>query len=394
MSRRSTGLWAAHDRQFRDPMEVVSQWSAPGRFDSGLLDARTTGPWWEFLQQLGVTLFVTREYEHLLMAICVYRGRPRTSYLRLPHPNGLAFDPVRGRLHVASTRNPNVLFDFSPCDSAAPGTTARWLARHRGLLLPARSRFLPGSLYIHDLAMIGGRLHGCAAGMNAVVTFPDSGGFKPVWWPASIDGRAGRHRFERNYLQLNSIASGASLKSSWFTASTARPAGLRPGHPDFPVDGRGVLFSGRTRQAVIRGLTRPHSARRWRNRVWLDNSGYGEFGVVDGDRFEVVSRLPGWTRGLCFSGDVAFVATSRVIPRFRQYAPGLNSRRAECGVHAVDPASGTVLASIVWPRGNQIFAVEAVPAEWTVGLPIPVGRDSAAGRRDFFFRAGSRSRAL
>ena len=39
------------------------------------------------------------------------------------------------------------------------------------------------------------------------------------------------------------------------------PSARRPGHLNFPVDGRGVIFSGRTRDVVATGLTRPHSAR-------------------------------------------------------------------------------------------------------------------------------------
>jgi len=36
-----------------------------------------------------------------------------------------------------------------------------------GVLIPLQSRFYPGALYIHDLALIGGRLHANAVGENA-----------------------------------------------------------------------------------------------------------------------------------------------------------------------------------------------------------------------------------
>jgi hypothetical protein len=77
---------------------------------------------------------------------------------------------------------------------------------------------------------------------------------------------------------------------------------------------------------------------------------------------------------------LAFVGTSRVIPRFRRYAPGLDVERSECGVHAVDLTSGKILGSVLWPNGNQIFAVEAVPASFTTGFPTN-GVGSAAKRR-------------
>ena len=57
--------------------------------------------------------------------------------------------------------------------------------------------------------------------------------------------------------------------------------------------------------------------------VWVDNSGYGELGFVSDEKLSVVSRLPGWTRGLSFHKDIAFVGTSRVIPR----SPAASGRR-------------------------------------------------------------------
>jgi hypothetical protein len=104
--------------------------------------------------------------------------------------------------------------------------------------------------------------------------------------------------------------------------------------------------------------------------VWVANSGYGQLGVCDRTRFEPVVDLPGWTRGLSFCGGIAFVGTSRVLPRFSHYAPGLEVARAVCGVHAVEVASGRVLGSFIWPSGNQIFACDWIPSRVSAGLPF------------------------
>lgn len=58
---------------------------------------------------------------------------------------------------------------------------------------------------------------------------------------------------------------------------------------------------------------------------------------------------------------MAIVGVSRVIPRFRQYAPGLDVEKSRCGLLALDVRSGQILAEIYWPSGNQIFAIEALP---------------------------------
>lgn len=377
--------WAQHGAAWRDPAGVVAGWEDAGTVDAELLRSRASGDWWDLLERLGVTLIVTREYEHLVVALSTDGGRPATSHLRLPHPSGLAVDGERGIVHVAATRNPNQVIDLAPVTGSLPRTDAPGADAAGRPLLPVRSRFLPGALYLHDLAVVGGRLHGNSVGQNAVVELPETGGHRLVWWPRAVEGSDGRPDIGRNYLQLNSIAAGEDLAHSFFSASSPRPSHRRPGHRNYPVDGRGVLFSGATREPIAGGLTRPHSARRHVGTVWVDNSGYGELCRLEGDRFETVARLPGWTRGLCFVGDVAFVGSSRVIPRFRQYAPGLDVDRSVCGVHAVDVRSGTVLASVRWPYGNQIFAIEAVPRDFTRGFPFQSARRARERVRRLFY---------
>ena len=371
------------DAAWRDPLDVVVGWESTS--DPALLRHRRRGPFWDLLDELGVTLLVTREYEHLLLALSSAGGRGEMTHLAVPHPSGLAFDAERGVVHLASTRNPNQVLDLVPVaephgdgggrDDGASGT-----------LVPVRSRTLPGRLYLHDLALVGGCLHANAVGQDAVVRLDAAGGHERVWWPKVLDGRD--EAFAANHLQLNSIAAGRTLATSYFTASAAAPGWRRPGQRDFPVDGRGVVFSGRTRRPVASGLTRPHSARLspTDGRLWVANSGYGELGVVDveGGGYEPVVRLPGWTRGLSLHGDLAIVGTSRVLPRFHRYAPGLDPDDCVCAVHLVDLRTGAVRASLRWPDGDQLFAIEAVPAGFTAGLPSGPGRGAARQRALFY----------
>lgn len=366
---------AAHDQAWRQPQDVVA--FAPMAQIEPDLQARTKGDFWGLLEQLQVTLLVSREYEHLLLALSARAGRPLLSWLPLPHPSGIAVDVARGEVSVASTRNPNHILTLRP----AAGIAA--LRRPERPLLPVRNRFLPGVTYLHDLAFIGGQLYANSVAANAVVSLAEDD-CRPVWWPRSIE-QAGQPDISRNHLQLNSIAAGADLAGSYFTASAERPSSRRPGHRNWPVDRRGVLFSGATREPVARHLTRPHSARLYRGRVWLDNSGYGEMGMVADGRFHPLVRLDGWTRGLAFHDGWAFVGTSRVLPRFRQYAPGLDAETARCGLHCIDLASGRVAASLFWPAGNQIFAIEALPIAFADGLPFTAGKSGMAAARELFY---------
>jgi uncharacterized protein (TIGR03032 family) len=384
MKRQSAdndALWSRHHATLRDPRQIVAQWPAASDVDPATFKSRTVGPFWDILDELELTLVVTREYEHLVQALCVENGRRRVSYLSLPHPNGLAVDRQTGRLIIASTRNPNMLFEFLPSAGSVVGRgddlPGQWL--------PRRANYYPGCLYLHDIAMIGGALHGNAVGLNAIVRFDEHGGFEPVWWPRSIDSKAGP-RFDKNYLQLNSIAAGPTVHSSYFGASVESPGVRRPGHRNFSVDKRGVIFSGATRDVCATGLTRPHSARLHRGNLWIDNSGYGETGRIIDGRFEPLAKLPGWTRGLYFHEKYLFVGTSRILPRFHHYAPGLDAAACIAGVHVLDRDSGNLLASYLWPNGNQIFAIEGLPRNKAIGFPFLAssrGGNSGRLRRSF-----------
>jgi uncharacterized protein (TIGR03032 family) len=370
--RSRKARWARHDAEWRDPAQVAGLWEEAGELDPALIHFRARGDFWDVLDGLEATLLVSREYEHLVIALTVKEGRPLATFFRLPHPSGLVYDRERRLLHLASTRNPNQILELAPVAG-------------RGPLVPVSARFYPGRTYLHDLALVGGVLHANAVGQNVVVRVDATGGLTPVWWPRCVEARR-KPLVERNHIQLNSIAAGESLAESFFTASTDEIAPSKPGHRNFPVDGRGVVFSGRTREPVARGLTRPHSARLHRGRLWVANSGYGEIGIVEDERYRAVTRLPGWTRGLAFASGVAFAGTSRVIPRFSQYAPGLDLETSRCALHAFDARSGRILGSLDWPEGNQIFAVDWAPRRSVSGFPFAAGRRShSKASRELFY---------
>jgi len=93
--------------------------------------------------------------------------------------------------------------------------------------------------------------------------------------------------------------------------------------------------------------------------------------VQDG-RLQVVRKLPGWTRGLCILGDIAFVGTSRIIPKYARYAPGLDAASSTCGIHAISCKTGELLGSLTWPYGNQIFSIDWIQSSVTTGFPFAV----------------------
>ncbi len=380
LSADLSDLHQSENARLRDPAQIVSHWSKAGDVDPRLLEYEVQGEWWDVLAECGITLLVTREYENIVMAM---QATDRISYLSLPHPSGLVVDRRRMVVHIASTRNPNQIFDLVPIAGMSDRLDVL-PSRTENELIPIRSRVFPGCLYVHDLAIISEHLYSNAVGENAVVRLDNDARVERVWWPKCIETKNGPI-FGRNHIQLNSIAPGKELADSYFSASSSKVMRYRPGHLRFPVDKRGVLFSGATREPYAQGLTRPHSARLHHGTVWVGNSGYGELGFAEAGWFQPFVKLPGWTRGLAFHGDIAFVGTSRVIPRFKCYAPGLSVDTSICAVHAVDMRTATIRGSLSWKWGNQIFAIDWLPRDVTSGFPWLVDRKRPTRIKRLFY---------
>jgi len=383
---KNTDLWAQQQQDWRQPQDVISQWKSSTDFSSDILRCKITGQFKNILESLGITLLVGREYEHLLLALSVVKGRLVTSYLQLPHPSGIAVNRKNNTVHFASTRNPNQVFTFGVVNHFEPRNDfKRQPVALKETLVPISSQFYPGSLYLHDLAIINDKLYGNAVAHNAIVELKDQGQWQRVWWPKSIDHKKDL-LFQKNFIQLNSIAAGKTLKSSYFSASTDKPGHRRPGQLNFPVDKRGVIFSGATREPIAYGLTRPHSARLHKGKLWVANSGYGQVGFIENGAFQSVCDFGSWTRGLNFFGNYALVGTSRVLPRFSHYAPGLDVKKAECGFHFLNYTTGKIEGSILWPQGNQIFAVDWLDSNICKGFPFISGQKNTKQlEKDLFY---------
>jgi len=141
----------------------------------------------------------------------------------------------------------------------------------------------------------------------------------------------------------------------------------------------GCVIDVAANEVVLGGLSMPHSPRWYRDRLWLHNSGTGEFGWLDpkAGRFQTVTFLPGYLRGLSFVGDYAVMGLSK--PRENRTFTGLaldqalDARKAEarCALQIVDLRSGD---TVHWVRiegvVEELYDVVALPG---VKRPMAVG---------------------
>jgi uncharacterized protein (TIGR03032 family) len=210
---------------------------------------------------------------------------------------------------------------------------------HDALYVP-RVGHTTGDLDVHDLAVdASGRVVFANTKFNCLATLDDRHSFAPVWRPPFISRLAAEDRCHLNGLAL--------VDGQPRYVTVVGRADVVDGWRDQRRDGGCVLEvpSGRV---VCAGLSMPHSPRWYRDRLWLHNSGTGEFGWIDLARgaFVPVCFCPGYLRGLVFVDRWAIVTLSQA--RREQTFSGLpiedrlreKHAEARCGLQVIDLTSG------------------------------------------------------
>jgi uncharacterized protein (TIGR03032 family) len=130
----------------------------------------------------------------------------------------------------------------------------------------------------------------------------------------------------------------------------------------------GVLIDVDSGEVITRGLSMPHSPRWYAGRLWVCESGAGTLGFIDQStgRYEPIVEVPGFTRGLDFAGNLAFVGLSQVresavfsgIPITER----LEAHERTCGVAVVDLVTARILGLLRFEDSVQeVFAVAVLP---------------------------------
>jgi uncharacterized protein (TIGR03032 family) len=193
---------------------------------------------------------------------------------------------------------------------------------------------------------------------SCLCTLDRTHSFVPRWRPPFITELAPEDRCHLNGLCV------VQGRPAFVTAlgETDAPGGWRARKKD-----GGVLMEVETGRVLLRGLSMPHSPRWHNGKLWLLESGTGGLGFVDPGslRYQRVAELPGFTRGLDFVGDLAFVGLSQVRESAVFSGVPIAERPVEercCGVWVVDTTTGETVAFVKFEEAVQeVFAVQLLP---------------------------------
>ena len=233
---------------------------------------------------------------------------------------------------------------------------------HDRLYVPQMS-FVTGDLDVHDIALDAARepvfvntLFSCLARPSA------SHSFVPVWRPSFVSRLAAEDRCHLNGLAMR------DGEPAYVTL--VGKSDVADGWRDHRRSG-GQVLDVASGEVVLAGLSMPHSPRWHGGRLWLLNSGTGEFGYADfaRNRFEPVAFCPGYARGLTFLDGFAVIGLSRPRASNRTF-DGLElggrlaakGAEARCGLHVIDLKTGD---AVHWLRIDgvveELYDVTALP---------------------------------
>ena len=127
-------------------------------------------------------------------------------------------------------------------------------------------------------------------------------------------------------------------------------------HHGGSLNGAGGVIDTTTGEVTTAGLWAPHSPRWHNSQLWVCESGRGL--VYAGD--DVVVRLPGWTRGLAFDEDFAYISTSNERSSFTERAP-VFEKPTVCAIWAIEMGTGAAQMVARFDHYDSIFDLQVMP---------------------------------
>ena len=226
-----------------------------------------------------------------------------------------------------------------------------------------RLGYTTGDLDIHDLTVDRtGQLVFVSTLLNCLATVSQRHSCLPLWKPPFISQIVNEDRCHLNGLAM------VEGEPGYVTAVSQSDVvdGWREGRRD-----RGCVIDVQANEVILTQLSMPHSPRWYRGKLWLLNSGTGEFGYADieAGKFEPIAFCPGYMRGLAFWGDLAIVGLSKPRGGDKNFSglaldDNLTARNVEprCGLVVVDLKTGKIVHWLEFTGAiAELYDVQVLP---------------------------------
>ncbi len=297
------------------------------------------------LDHLGMTLAVTTYQAGKLCFIGSTQNKLRMLMRTYDRAMGLYTDPDGLLL---GTRNQ--VWSFTKAPQLLPIYYAD--RDYDNLYLPQVS-YTTGDVAVHDLFRLGSDICFVNTRFSCVAKVSQHFSFVPFWWPKFITRLVPEDRCHLNGLALEN----GQMRYAVALGSTDVAAGWREKKAT-----AGCVIDVASREVIYQGFSMPHSPRVHKGKLWLLNSGEGEMGVLEGEHWQSVARLPGFLRGLAIGGDYGFVGLSKAREKATFGDTTIAQQTLQCGIQVVHLTTGVVEAWLEFTGGiEEIYDVQLIP---------------------------------
>lgn len=315
------------------------------------------GLWhWLDATQLSIA-FTTYQTNRLFLVGCKPEGRLAVNERLFDKPMGLFAQ--HNRLHMACRYQ---IWQLE--NRLAPGEMYQGCDH---LYVPSIS-YTTGDLNVHDVVVTKDqKLLFINTDFSCLATLRPGFSFEPIWKPSFISKLVAEDRCHLNGLAMR----GGEPTYVTACSHTDSAAGWR----NHRLDG-GIVIHISSNEIIAAGLSMPHSPRWYQGKLWLLNSGSGELGYLDGERFVPITFCPGFVRGLAFYGNYALVGLSKLRSKTfggltLEARLATEGKTSQCGLVVVDLLTGDIVHWLhIEGIVEELFDVVVLPK---VRLPRAVG---------------------
>ncbi|MBI5913814.1 MAG: TIGR03032 family protein [Bacteroidetes bacterium] len=236
-------------------------------------------------------------------------------------------------------------------------------ATYDALFVP-RASYFTGQIDIHDLDWgTGGQLFAVNTSFSCIIKIDDNYSFTPIWKPPFISHLASEDRCHLNGMAL--LDGRPKYVTAFSTSDTSQ--GWRP-----DVTTGGIVMDVESGETVARNLPMPHSPRLFDGGLYLLLSATGELVKMDvkTGKYDVVTQLNGFVRGLCRHGDYVFVGLSKLRKSSSTFGKlKIADQALSAGVSVVHLPTGALVAEIRYQASvDEIYDVQIIPGYQRPGI--------------------------
>lgn len=222
------------------------------------------------------------------------------------------------------------------------------------LYLP-RALYYTGQLALHDMNYSNNNLIAINTLFSCISGIDEDYSFKNLWNPVFINALVPEDRCHLNGMAL------AGEKIEFVTA--LGKTNTRQGWRENLLSG-GIMMNVPSGEIVFEGLSMPHSPRIYNNNLFFLQSARGELMKADlkNRKYEVITKLNSFVRGMAKAGDYLFIGASRLRHTNSVFADLPIAGSSFAGIIIVNLPLGKVAGHIKYETNvDEIYDVKIIP---------------------------------